>query len=78
MIGVKWSTNPAVGFVKWYLDGVEKMNRTMQTNYVNPANFNNSSYQNFGIYIYRYNITLDSTIYFDLVRAGETKTGVEA
>ena len=78
VIGVKWSTNPAVGFVKWYLDGVEKMNRTMQTNYVNPANFNNSSYQNFGIYIYRYNITLDSTIYFDLVRAGETKTGVEA
>jgi hypothetical protein len=73
---VVWSTNSADGLLEWWVDDVEKVSRSMQTLYTNPNNFNNQSYQTFGVYNYRYNITNDSNVYINRLAAGTTESSV--
>lgn len=78
LVRVIWSTNPAIGRLDWWIDGVSKVARNMSTLYTNPNNQNGASYHTFGLYNYRYNVTGNSSAYFDSCLAGLTEGSVAA
>lgn len=73
---VIWSTSATVGRVEWWVNGVQRLARTMATQYTNANNFNSQSFHTFGLYDYRYNVTGDSTVYFDRCVAGPSEASV--
>lgn len=73
---VIWSKDAGTGLLEWWVDGVQQVSRNMVTLFTNAANFNSASYHTFGLYNYRYNVTRDSTTYFDTCRAGSTEGSV--
>ena len=73
---VIWSKNSGTGKMEWWLDGDLKVSRTMATCYENTNLLNDQSYQTFGVYDYRYNVSGTSTVYFDRVAGGPDQASV--
>lgn len=73
---VIWSKDSGVGLVEWWLDSVSKLSRQMATCYTNANLTNGQSYHTFGLYNYRYNVTGDSDVYFDLCMGGPDEASV--
>jgi hypothetical protein len=73
---IVWSLDPARGKVEWWVNNMLKYSATRPTLYANSGNQFGQSYNTFGIYDYRYNITRTSTVYWDRVAGGPTKASV--
>ena len=74
---VVWSRDPSKGRVEWYVNGQQKYAATRATLYANSSLPNGQSYNTFGIYDYRYNVTRTSTVYWDRVAAGPSRASVQ-
>lgn len=64
-----WHTSPGMGLAEWWLDGVQKASKVLQTQASND-------YYSWGFYNYRYNVTGNSQLYYDDIVWGPNPSSI--